>query len=463
MVNTGAATSVQATASGDGIVVTSAGLVEVTDLFSNFSEFAVTDTQLVFSNLGNNDTFNIAGNHPFTKGIYVDGNASFSDVINYTAGSNAAVTVMPSTSTVSQAGAGAVFYAGIQSVNLAASGSTSSLTVNGAATAEAFDFTQTGAGAGSFTVVGPGAAIAVSPLFTYMGFGNGVTVEGGTTLDQPGLSLPTMTGNLATVTGYSYVNESVSATMTLTTGQYAGLVARYTGAGHQNLDLGFVVAGSNSYTAYIYSDVNGTWTSLFNHTYSGSAAANSTLMFDAVGSSLILSLNGNIIGCATDAVLASTAGSVGMWTSSGAVMSNFVAAPVTLQTASNPFSDNFTTSSANGSLSTYWINQTGAFQVNTSSGTATAIGAGPGRPGHGQWHQQCQRGGQCHDQHVDERTKGRAGSSLWRLGPGQHVLWLDRGGLGRLHGLHLPLCQWRVYVAVQQDLHGHGDRQDTGI
>ncbi len=54
-------------------------------------------------------------------------------------------------------------------------------------------------------------------------------------------------------------------------------------------------------------------------------------------------------------------------------MSNFVAAPVTLQTASNPFSDNFTTSSANGSLSTYWIPQTGAFQVNTSSGTATAV------------------------------------------------------------------------------------------
>ena len=101
------------------------------------------------------------------------------------------------------------------------------------------------------------------------------------------------------------------------------------------MDLGFVVAGSNSYTAYIYSDVNGTLKSLFNQTYSGSVAANSTLIFDAEGSSLILSLNGNIIGHATDTVLASTAGSVGMWTSSGAVMSNFVAAPVTLQTASN--------------------------------------------------------------------------------------------------------------------------------
>ena len=145
VVNTGAATSVQATASGDVIGVMSAGLVKVTDLFGNVSEFAVTDTQLVLSDLGNNDTINIAGTNSFTNGIYVDGNASFSDVINFTAGSNAAVTVVPGTATISQAGAGAVFYAGIQSVNLAASGSTSMLTVNGSATAEAFDFTQTGA------------------------------------------------------------------------------------------------------------------------------------------------------------------------------------------------------------------------------------------------------------------------------------------------------------------------------
>ena len=231
VVNTGAATSVEATASGDVIGVTSAGLVEVTDLFGNFGEFAVTGTQLVFSDLGNNDTINIAGNNPFTNGIYVDGNASFSDVINYTASSNAAVTITPSTATVSQAGAGTVFYAGIQSVNLVASGSTSMLTVNGAATTEAFDFTQTSASVGSFTIVGPVGAINAIPLFTYTGFGNGVTVEGGTT-PGPALRVSGMTGNLATVTGYSYANESVSATTTLTNGQYAGLVARYRRTGH---------------------------------------------------------------------------------------------------------------------------------------------------------------------------------------------------------------------------------------
>ena len=215
-------------------------------------------------------------------------------------------------------------------------------------------------------------AINVFPPFTYTGFGNGVTVEGGTS-PGPALKVNNMTGNLATVTGYSYVNESVSATTTLTNGQYAGLVARYTAAGQ--LDLGFVVAGSISYTAYIYSDAQGgALKQLFNHTYSGSVAANSTLMFDAVGSSLTLSLNGKIIGSATDPALASTAGSVGTWTSSGAVMSNFVAAPVTLQTASSLFTADLTTSSANGSLSANSIPQTGALQVNTSSGRSTVNG-----------------------------------------------------------------------------------------
>ena len=375
VVNTGASTSVVATASGDVIAVTSAGLVGVTDLFGNVSSFAVTNTQLVFSDLGNNDTITVAGNNPFTNGIYVDGNASFSDIITYNPSSNAAVTVAPGKSTVSQAGA-AVFYAGIQSLNLqAASGSTSTLTVDGSGAADAFDFTQTGAGAGSFTVVGPGPAINASPLFTYSGFGNGVTVKGGTTLG-PALNVKTMTGNLATVTGYSYVNESVSATTTLTTGQFSGLVARYTG---QYMDLGFVVAGSSSYTAYIYSDANGNALKpLFSQTYNVSVAASSTLMFDAVGSSLTLSLNGNIIGHATDTALASTAGSVGMFTSSGAVMSNFIAAPVTLQTASNSLIASLTTSSANGSLSASSIPQTGASQVNTSSGTATV--AAPAAP-----------------------------------------------------------------------------------
>jgi len=41
----------------------------------------VTDPLLVVNVPGNSDTINIAGNHPFTKGLYIYGNASYSDVL----------------------------------------------------------------------------------------------------------------------------------------------------------------------------------------------------------------------------------------------------------------------------------------------------------------------------------------------------------------------------------------------
>ena len=66
-----------------------------------------------------------------------------------------------------------------------------------------------------------------------------------------------MTGNLATVTGYSYVNESVSATTTLTSWAICRPRSPLYRSGRAEMDLGFVVAGSNGYTAYIYSDPHG--------------------------------------------------------------------------------------------------------------------------------------------------------------------------------------------------------------
>jgi hypothetical protein len=193
--NTGTTSIVNATESGDTIAVTSAGLVTVTDLVGNLSEFNVADLQLVLNGLGNSDTINIPGNHPFTNGIYVYGNASYTDVINYTATSGAGVTVTPSVCSISQTGAGAVVYAGINRVNLTAGGATSTLTVAGSiasslAGAEDFDFTPTAAGAGSFTDAGPGAPVSSTPLF-YTGVGKGITISGAAGgLDQLGLTCP---------------------------------------------------------------------------------------------------------------------------------------------------------------------------------------------------------------------------------------------------------------------------------
>ena len=114
-------------------------------------------------------------------------------------------------------------------------------------------------------------------------------------------------------------------------------------------------------------------TALFSQSYTGTATGK-TLEFDVVGSSLQLSLNDSIVAYANDSTFA--AGGVGMLTSGGAVViSNFNAAPITQQTASNntSYSDNFSTAN-NGQLDEYWVNQDGAFTAG-GTGTATAVGS----------------------------------------------------------------------------------------
>jgi hypothetical protein len=182
VVNTGMTSTVNATASGDTIGVSAGGLVSVTGLSGNVSLFDVTDPQLVLNVPGNSDTINVAGNHPFTNGLYVYGNASYSDALNDTAGSGDAVIVTPSSATITEVGDGGAFgpvvYAGINRVNLTASGAASSLIVAGSAGQETFAFTPTAAGAGSFTT-SLGAALGATPQFTYTGVGSGITVNGG--------------------------------------------------------------------------------------------------------------------------------------------------------------------------------------------------------------------------------------------------------------------------------------------
>ena len=114
-------------------------------------------------------------------------------------------------------------------------------------------------------------------------------------------------------------------------------MARYNGSGLANMYYGSIVAtSSTTYTASIYRNVNGVSTPLFSQTYQGSPSTleGDTLEFDVVGSSLQLFLNGSLVAYANDSTFAT--GGVGMLTSGGAVaVSNFNAAPITQQTASN--------------------------------------------------------------------------------------------------------------------------------
>ena len=188
--------------------------------------------------------------------------------------------------------------------------------------------------------------------------------------------------NLATVNGISNANEAVSLTISsLATGQQVGLAARYSGSGLGSMYYGSIVPTSaNSYTAAIFIEVNGVFTPLFSQNYTGTATGK-TLEFEVVGSSLQLFLGGSLVAHASDSTFAT--GGVGMLTSgAGVVVSNFNAAPITQQTASNPFTDTFSTqgqdaitSTANGQLDNYWVSQYGDFQVNTTNQTATALGS----------------------------------------------------------------------------------------
>ena len=128
--------------------------------------------------------------------------------------------------------------------------------------------------------------------------------------------------NLATVYGLNVPDVAVQATINVTTGEYAGLVADYTGSGDQNYYLGGIVASAGGYQAYLYRNVNGVFTSLLataNPTFSGSA--DGVLELEVYGSSLELFLGNTLIAYANDTTL--TGGSVGMRVTAGAAVSNF--------------------------------------------------------------------------------------------------------------------------------------------
>src|SRR5207245_2420687 len=86
-----------------------------------------------------------------------------------------------------------------------------------------------------------------------------------------------------------------------------------------------------------------------------------TLEFEAVGGSLKLILNGELVASAINGSLKS--GSVGMRLTKGTVVASFQAAAVTKLNATLPFSDNFSTTSDGSQLSRNWSDRLGNITV----------------------------------------------------------------------------------------------------
>ena len=175
--------------------------------------------------------------------------------------------------------------------------------------------------------------------------------------------------NLATVNGINSADVTVQADVTVPAGDYAGVTARYSGTGDANMYwAGLINYGPGNEVAAIYRIVKGGWTALATQTVS--SLGTDALSFETASTSLELFVNGAMAVFANDGVL--TSGSVGMLDGGGAVMSNFNASDPTPTNASLPFSDNFSMT-ANKQLSSYWLNQSGNFEV--APGVARGFGS----------------------------------------------------------------------------------------
>jgi hypothetical protein len=175
----------------------------------------------------------------------------------------------------------------------------------------------------------------------------------------------------ATLQGVSQTNVQAQADVTLgTTGtQYGGVIARYSGPGDANMYWGGLVSISGAYSAVIYRNVGGTWTNLTTVALP-SFTGTGTVLFDVVGPSLKLFLNGALVAFTTDTLLQGPGG-VGMRTSKGVILDNFSANTIALNTVTLPFNDNF--NRANGELGPNWLDQLGDSHVVNNQLTTSVI------------------------------------------------------------------------------------------
>jgi hypothetical protein len=159
-------------------------------LLLNVATPGVSELQLV--GLATNDTFYVAGNHPFTAGVFVDGDPG---TLNFTGDGTAAVTADLGASTVTETGFGPVGYTGVGTVNISVGGN--ALTIDGTAGDDNLTYTPTVGGtqgAGTVTDAGQPTTLnfnGVTGTFTLnpLGGNNTVMVKGTSNADTFSVSV----------------------------------------------------------------------------------------------------------------------------------------------------------------------------------------------------------------------------------------------------------------------------------
>ena len=181
--------------------------------------------------------------------------------------------------------------------------------------------------------------------------------------------------NLAVLQGVSAGNVTESAGVNgLLWGETAALVARYQGAGSDASFYygGITATGASSYSAVIYKDIGGVSTVLASTPIPSSVfSGTGTFQFEVEGSSLRLIVDNSggspiLSAQATDSSITAP-GTVGIFGSAGVGFTHFSANAVvpTNASISPSFTDNFA-STADGQLSSNWLNVSGDFARNAS-------------------------------------------------------------------------------------------------
>ncbi|MFQ3593031.1 MAG: Ig-like domain-containing protein, partial [Gemmataceae bacterium] len=182
--------------------------------------------------------------------------------------------------------------------------------------------------------------------------------------------------SLAVLSGPVEQNVTVSADIALPvrSGQFAALVARYSGTGDRNMYIGGIqAAGGGTFNALIFRNLNGVWTQLVSRPV---ATGTGTLTFQVVDNSLKLLLNGSVVAFAFDNAI-TAGGTVGVRGNGAAGIryDNFDAQVIVDVPPTPPFSDDFS-APVNGQLDpSLWREKVGNFRLDGNTAIGNTAGA----------------------------------------------------------------------------------------
>lgn len=149
-------------------------------------------------------------------------------------------------------------------------------------------------------------------------------------------------------------------------GSSSGLIARYSGPGESNFYMAQLAnRGAGGYRVELWRNVSGTWTMLGVQSV---GVSQGTLRFELIGSSLTVAFNGSLSIRVVDTAI-TVAGGLGLRAFSSATFDDFSAALATSTTASTPFTDAFSRTSAY-TMGSNWADYAGFFSLNGQSATS---------------------------------------------------------------------------------------------